>query len=994
MDEHNACEYLETALTVFVIGASGDLAKKKTYPSLFALYASGYLPEHVVIVGYARSTKKDADFRKQIAPYIKSKTTEAEAKKEDFLSKCIYRSGNYDSAEDVGKVSKEMEAFEEAHGTSVVNRLFYFAIPPTVFEPIGLSIKKAALTSCGWNRLIVEKPFGHDLESFNKLSKDMGVLYNEDEIYRIDHYLGKEMVQNLLVLRFSNTIFEPIWNRNYISSVTITFKEDIGTEGRGGYFDSYGIIRDVMQNHLLQVLSLVAMEPPVMAAGNNYSNYIRDEKVKVLNCIEPIKLENTVLGQYEGDKERNEPGYLDDPTVPKESVTPTFATAIMYVNNPRWSGVPFIMKAGKALNERKGEIRVQFRPPPAVEHMFPGVEIPVQELVLRLQPEEAVYMKMNMKSPGLQTQAISSELDLSYSERYEGTEVPDAYTRLILDVLRGKQAAFVRDDELRAAWKIFTPLLDEIEGQKVKPLPYTFGSRGPKESDELVNKAGFQYHHVQTQEMTQRRRPANRKGPRSAEHRKFMSPHLLDPRSTCDSPLLSSSLEISTTVAMAQNEDDKNTAIKTFVLKGETPQDVSGASTTASSSDDGETKRKMDYIEKEKDETTVDSDELPRRSRRKRRVVILLSPSEVSSRYKRRIVEPKVQTLLKTRPIAAIDAADRVEAAVKEKKRKQIAAKRAKKTVCKGKTTPNGLVSPVQDEKKKTPKKKRSTKARRSLEPVYCFDLQTTYVSKLINELYEEQEQDDREMYNITRETVLNETSSCMCSQQIENLNMEEFRRLMTYGEVSVESVATTILPLLDLGENDVFFDLGCGTGKILVQAVLQTPCKRATGIELMQNRVLEGHKALKRLQERDIAILRDKQIKIFRGDIFVPPEQARLMDATVVFINNVMFGPALMLKVMELLKDMSKLRCVITLRKICERHGDVKCTRAGNFCIEYVHPPIEAEIDVSWADKTSVYLYESLDYKLRELRRQLANGTTGSTGWPKVDGASKWRRA
>ncbi|KAE9034020.1 Glucose-6-phosphate 1-dehydrogenase [Phytophthora rubi] len=495
VDEHNACEYLDTALTIFVIGASGDLAKKKTYPSLFALYTSGYLPEHVVIVGYARSGKSDVDFRAQIAPWIKPKTPEAEAKKEAFLAKCIYRSGSYDSAEDVGKVSKEMETLETAQGSPVANRLFYFAIPPTVFVPIGTSIKQAALTSRGWNRLIVEKPFGHDLDSFNKLSQDMGALYGEDEIYRIDHYLGKEMVQNLLVLRFGNTIFEPIWNRNYVSSVTITFKEDIGTQGRGGYFDSYGIIRDVMQNHLLQVLSLVAMEPPVLCAGKDYSNYIRDEKVKVLNCIEPIKLENTVLGQYEGDKERNEPGYLEDPTVPKGSVTPTFATAIMYVNNARWAGVPFIMKAGKALNERKGEIRVQFRPPPGAEHMFPGVKIPVQELVLRLQPEEAVYMKMNMKCPGLQTQAISSELDLSYSERYEGAEVPDAYTRLILDVLRGKQAAFVRNDELRAAWKIFTPLLDEIEGQKVKPLPYKFGSRGPKESDELVNKVGFQYHH-------------------------------------------------------------------------------------------------------------------------------------------------------------------------------------------------------------------------------------------------------------------------------------------------------------------------------------------------------------------------------------------------------------------------------------------------------------------------------------------------------------------
>ncbi|TMW56879.1 hypothetical protein Poli38472_006889 [Pythium oligandrum] len=505
-DERNSCEFLDHGLTIFVIGASGDLAKKKTYPSLFALYLAGYLPEHAVIVGYARSSKSDEEFREHLDSYLKvakDDTTTLE-KKASFLAKCIYRYGGYDSAEDVGKVSQEMELLENEKGKDVSNRLFYFAIPPSVFVPIGTSIKKAALTTRGWNRLIVEKPFGHDLSSFDELSRDMSALYSEDEIYRIDHYLGKEMVQNLLVLRFANSIFEPMWNRNYISSVVITFKEDIGTQGRGGYFDSYGIIRDVMQNHLLQVLSLIAMEPPVRASGTDYSNYIRDEKVKVLNCIQPISLDETVIGQYQGDPAQNEPGYLEDPTVPKGSVTPTFATCVLRVNNARWDGVPFIMKAGKALNERKGEIRIQFRPPPGAEYMFPDVDIPVQELVMRLQPDEAVYMKVNVKSPGLATTAISSELDLSYSQRYEGTEVPDAYTRLILDVLRGKQAAFVRDDELRAAWKIFTPLLNEIEGKKIKPLPYKFGSRGPKESDELTASVGFQYHRGQYQWKTPR----------------------------------------------------------------------------------------------------------------------------------------------------------------------------------------------------------------------------------------------------------------------------------------------------------------------------------------------------------------------------------------------------------------------------------------------------------------------------------------------------------
>jgi len=250
---------------------------------------------------------------------------------------CLYRYGSYDSAQDVGQVSDEMRELEVTTGLLKKNRMFYFAIPPSVFVPIGTSIKQAALATEGWNRLIVEKPFGHDLESFNELSQNMGALFSEDEIYRIDHYLGKEMVQNLLLLRFANNTLEPLWNRNYISSVTITFKEDIGTQGRGGYFDSYGIIRDVMQNHLLQVLSLVAMEPPVRASGENYSNYVRDEKVKVLECIEPVKLENAVLGQYVSDEDSKEPSYLDDPTVPNDSVTPTFATIIMHINNSRYT---------------------------------------------------------------------------------------------------------------------------------------------------------------------------------------------------------------------------------------------------------------------------------------------------------------------------------------------------------------------------------------------------------------------------------------------------------------------------------------------------------------------------------------------------------------------------------------------------------------------------------------------------------------------------------
>ena len=500
MEADSSCGYIGEGLTVFVVGASGDLAKKKTYPSLFELFRHHFLPKETLICGYARSSKTDDEFKNQLRPFLeKSKGASAE-EIGAFLDLCFYRNGNYDSVENVSSVFDEISQKEQACEAKIFNRLFYFAIPPSVFVPIGKSLKEAAIdkskedSRIGWNRLIVEKPFGKDLESFQKLSSDMSALYSEDHLYRIDHYLGKEMVQNLVILRFSNAIFEPLWNKNHIQSVTITFKEDFGTKGRGGYFDGYGIIRDVIQNHLLQVLSLVAMEPPVAVTGPDSSTYVRNEKVKVLNCIEPAKLEDCVLGQYLAAEDGSEVAYTEDPSVPDDSVTPTYACMVLKINNPRWEGVPFILKAGKALNERKAEIRIQFKPAPAGSSMFDGQDIPSNELVMRLQPDEAVYMKTNVKSPGLKTTPITSELDLSYDRRFDGDLIFDAYTRLILEVIRGRQATFVRDDELKAAWEIFTPLLHQIENERIKPIPYEYASRGPPEADKLVEQAGYHYH--------------------------------------------------------------------------------------------------------------------------------------------------------------------------------------------------------------------------------------------------------------------------------------------------------------------------------------------------------------------------------------------------------------------------------------------------------------------------------------------------------------------
>ena len=335
-------------LTIVIFGASGDLAKKKTYPALFTLFRSGVLPSTFIICGYARSSKTNAQFVSQIRPYLekKLKSDDDKAVLDTFLERCVYRSGQYDDRDRLRDVAAEMRKLQGERGTvDIENRMFYLALPPSVFVSVAASIRASGMASNGWTRVVVEKPFGHNTASAKKLAKELGAIFPEKNLYRIDHYLGKEMVQNLCVLRFSNVFLEPLWNRNYVSSVQITFKEDIGTMGRGGYFDQSGIIRDVMQNHLMQVLSIVAMEPPVKVAGENYSDYVRNEKVKVLRCVRPIDPKDVVIGQYTKSEDGSTPGYLDDETVPAGSTTETFATMVLYIDNPRWFGVPFIMKA-------------------------------------------------------------------------------------------------------------------------------------------------------------------------------------------------------------------------------------------------------------------------------------------------------------------------------------------------------------------------------------------------------------------------------------------------------------------------------------------------------------------------------------------------------------------------------------------------------------------------------------------------------------------------
>ncbi|CAK9290909.1 unnamed protein product [Gordionus sp. m RMFG-2023] len=539
----------QESINFFIIfGASGDLAKKKIYPTLWYLFEKQLLPINIFICGYARSQIKVDVIMQHAEKYMKVKPSDKSDAYKDFVSRNYFVQGSYDNDEQFKILNQELESitqktikeklykslddriniYEEDENEKdivncyigddgykemqdlidvqaggdknydgiQVNYLFYLALPPNVYASVTTMINHHCLSKNGWTRMIIEKPFGKDLESSSKLSAHISQLFDESQIYRIDHYLGKEMVQNMLISRFGNKIFSTLWNRDNIACVIITFKEDIGTEGRSGYFDQYGIIRDVMQNHLLQLLCVTAMEKPISLNADN----IRNEKVRVLRSIKSVEPANVILGQYMGNPEYHpsqhpagaedqSKGYFDDPNIPKDSTTPTFATAVLFIENERWDGVPFILKCGKALNERTTFIRIQFKD--VAGDIFPVGALKRNELVIRVQPNEAVYMKFMTKQPGMDCHLVETELNLTFNQRYKGMVTPDAYERLIIDAFAGNQINFVRTDELHEAWRIFTPLLHKIEKEIIKPIPYIFGSRGPKESDEIAKKYGY-----------------------------------------------------------------------------------------------------------------------------------------------------------------------------------------------------------------------------------------------------------------------------------------------------------------------------------------------------------------------------------------------------------------------------------------------------------------------------------------------------------------------
>eukprot|EP00892_Ulva_mutabilis_P000019 jgi/Ulvmu1/10017/UM059_0066.1 len=493
VDRDNWCQESTSSaqalhLSIVVFGATGDLAAKKTFPALAALHSRGFLPEGLKIVGYGRSKKSDEDLRKNAGSHLEID----DDKKEAFLKTVTYCQGPYDEASGFANLLETLNGLESAANAKTVGRLFYLALPPPVYPDVLSNIKQNCSEfsvlegDCKpetWLRVIIEKPFGRDLASSEDLSEKVASLFTEQQIYRIDHFLGKELTQNMLVMRFGNLFLSSVWTRQHIDNIQIVMKEAFGTEGRGGYFDKFGIIRDVIQNHLLQMLALLIMERPV----SMHPDDIRDEKTKAIRSMRVLKAEDVVIGQYTaaGDK----PGYKDDEGVPEDSNTPTYSVCRIMCDNERWEGVPMIIKAGKAMNETKMEVRVQFRSQPGFFGEAPeGFR---NEFVMQLKPKDAMYMKMAMKKPGLDMQTTMSELNLTYKDRFDAY-IPEAYERLILDAVQGNQQHFVRRDELRASWAMFTPILHQIDDAKGPEMQfYEYGSRAVEAGEKLIKDSGY-----------------------------------------------------------------------------------------------------------------------------------------------------------------------------------------------------------------------------------------------------------------------------------------------------------------------------------------------------------------------------------------------------------------------------------------------------------------------------------------------------------------------
>jgi len=488
----------------FIFGATGDLARRKLFPALYSLYLEGKLGERFAVVGLARRVRTDEQFRDDVYESIREfcRYKPDDANWNSFAAHFSYHPldiGNVDGFRELKAATEALEARYSIPG----NRLFYLALAPELFGTVSRNLRDGGmLESAGWHRLVIEKPFGYDYPSAEKLNEEIRQVFREEEVFRIDHYLGKEMVQNIQVIRFANAFFEPLWNNNHIANVQITLAETVGVEERGAYYNKSGALRDMVQNHMLQMLTMIAMEPP----GRLDPEDIHDEKVKVLRSVRSFRSaedvrKHVVRGQYTDGELKGQAvkGYRNEDSVPSDSTTETFFAAKLFVDNFRWAGVPFYVRTGKRMPVKSTEIVIEFKNVPNNVLFASRQQLQPNLLVIRVNPMEGIYIKINAKKPGndMTIQPVAMEFCQSCQV---GINTPEAYERLIYDAARGDSTYFTRWDELAAAWKLVDPIAEAWSQSSDDLAFYPAGSWGPARAEELLREDGFHWWPVNGQD--------------------------------------------------------------------------------------------------------------------------------------------------------------------------------------------------------------------------------------------------------------------------------------------------------------------------------------------------------------------------------------------------------------------------------------------------------------------------------------------------------------